>query len=76
MNKIFKKDPVEKIYKERIKICQGCPHMDNVGISCIVKGTQPCCAICGCSLSMKLRSLDSSCPHPNGPLWDKVDTNE
>lgn len=47
--------------------------MDKQGVSCVVGGTQPCCAICGCSLSLKLRSLDSICPHPNGPKWDKAD---
>jgi hypothetical protein len=25
-------------------------------------GTQPCCNLCGCSLSFKTRSLSSSCP--------------
>lgn len=35
----------------------------------MVKGTQPCCGECGCSLSLKLRSMDSECPHPDGPKW-------
>jgi len=39
----------------------------------MVVGTQPCCGICGCSLSMKLRSMDSQCPHPDGPKWDIAD---
>jgi len=45
--------------------------MDNQGLSCVVTGTQPCCSICGCSLSLKLRSLDSECPHPEGAKWSK-----
>lgn len=72
MNKIFKRDPVEKVYNERIKICKGCAKMDVLGSSCVVKGTQPCCNVCGCSLSLKLRSLDSVCPHPDGPKWDEA----
>jgi hypothetical protein len=73
INKIFKRDPVEKVYNERIKICKECPNLDNTGTKCMVVGTQPCCGICGCSLSMKLRSMDSQCPHPDGPKWDIAD---
>ena len=69
MNKIFKKDPIEVIYNKRKKICNGCPLIDAVGTSCMVPGTHPCCSACGCSLSMKLRSLDSECAHPDGPKW-------
>lgn len=47
--------------------------MDKEGKACVVAGTQPCCAICGCSLSLKLRSMDSKCPHPHGPKWDIAD---
>ncbi len=47
--------------------------MDTTGLTCVITGTQPCCGICGCSLAMKLRSMDSICPHPDGPLWDKAD---
>jgi hypothetical protein len=36
-------------------------------------GTQPCCSDCGCSLGLKLRSPDSSCPHPEGPKWKEVE---
>ena len=25
-------------------------------------GTQPCCSLCGCSLSFKVRALSSDCP--------------
>jgi hypothetical protein len=73
LNKIFKRDPIEKVYNERIKICNKCSSMDTVGTSCMITGTQPCCAVCGCSLAMKLRSLDSICPHPDGPKWKAVE---
>lgn len=73
LNKIFKRDPVERVYNERIKICKKCEAFDEFGAKCVVPKTQPCCGICGCSLSLKLRSLDSLCPHPNGPMWDKAD---
>jgi hypothetical protein len=43
--------------------------MDNIGTSCMIVGTHPCCSACGCSLSMKLRSPDSECAHPDGPKW-------
>jgi len=69
MNKIFKRSPVEKIYNERIKICKECPKMDDIGLTCVITGTQPCCSVCGCSLALKLRSLDSECPHPDGARW-------
>jgi len=56
-----------------MKICKECPKIDTVGLTCMVTGTQPCCSVCGCSLALKLRSLDSSCPHPDGPKWDIAD---
>ena len=68
-NKIFKKDPIEVIYNKRKKICDACSFKDSSGVSCMVPGTHPCCSACGCSLSMKLRSLDSECAHPDGPKW-------
>lgn len=72
MNKIFKKDPIEKLYKERLEICKGCDFMDKVGTTCVMPGTQPCCAACGCSFALKLRSPDSECAHPDGPKWKEV----
>lgn len=71
-NFIIKKDPVEAVAEKRLSICQGCPSLDRVGTDCAVKGTEPCCAICGCSLALKLRSMDSACPHPDGPKWKEV----
>jgi hypothetical protein len=61
-NKIFKKDDVEAIAKMRWAECKMCPLLDRKGLSCAVKGTQPCCSDCGCSLSIKIRSLSSACP--------------
>jgi len=68
-NNIFKKESVEEIASERRKICLGCPFYDKVGTDCYVVGTHPCCASCGCSLKLKLRSLSSSCPEGK---WDPV----
>jgi len=65
-NKMFKKEHVEEIYEERLKICKDCECYDTVGTGCSLKGTQPCCNVklggCGCSLSIKLRSLSTDCP--------------
>lgn len=69
LNKIFKKDKVEVVYKQRLNICKGCDLIDIKGDLCEVRGTNPCCGECGCSLSLKLRSLDSICPHPEGAKW-------
>jgi hypothetical protein len=55
-----------------MEICKSCPLMDIIGHSCLVHGTHPCCAACGCSLSLKLRSPDSECAHPDGPKWKEV----
>jgi hypothetical protein len=60
---------VEEIYVKRMKICNLCPLVDHTGNKCAIKGTQPCCAQCGCSLHFKLRSLDTKCPHPDGARW-------
>jgi hypothetical protein len=43
-------------------ICNECPSKDAIGKECMIKGTQPCCMLCGCSLGFKTRSLSSSCP--------------
>ncbi len=72
INKIFKTDPVEKVYYKRLMICNTCPLLDVKGEKCVVSGTHPCCGECGCSLSLKLRSLESECPHPDGAKWKEV----
>ena len=61
-NKIFKKQDIEDIADLRWMQCLGCPALDEQGKNCALPGTQPCCADCGCSLGLKLRSLSSSCP--------------
>jgi hypothetical protein len=68
-NKIFKSDAVEAIVQERNKTCLSCKHYDEQGLLCMVKGTGPCCGYCGCSLSIKQRSLSSSC---DLGLWREV----
>lgn len=71
-NKIFKKEHVEEIAAERMEICKGCPFIDLEGSKCEVRGTQPCCGKCGCSLSLKTRSLASNCGDEENPRWDAV----
>lgn len=74
-NKTFKKEHVEQVYEARIDICKGCKLYDTSGSGCALLGTQPCCSQdlsedvngvetkgCGCSLSLKGRSLSSACP--------------
>ncbi len=72
-NKLFKKEHVEAEAKLRWKICKECIFLDEEGSHCSVPGTQPCCADCGCSLAIKLRSLSSECPKGN---WLAVMTEE
>ena len=71
-NFIFKTDLTEDIYHMRMKICKKCPRIDVYGNLCTAPGTKPCCGVCGCSLALKLRSLESECPHPDGPKWKEV----
>ena len=60
---------LKQIVKLRYNHCISCKHFDNKGDKCAVNGTQPCCADCGCSLALKLRSLSSSCPQGK---WNAV----
>lgn len=62
VNNVFKKEHVEEISQKRINICITCPEIDYEGSMCAMPGTQPCCKSCGCSLSLKTRSLSSECP--------------
>jgi len=71
-NKLFLKADVEVIHDERMAICKVCPDFDGVGDKCYITGTQPCCAQCGCSLAIKLRSLSSGCGNEEEPRWDPV----
>lgn len=65
-NNIFKQEHVEAVYGQRLEVCKGCESYDIKGSGCAVTGTQPCCnkdsGGCGCSLSVKLRSLSTNCP--------------
>ena len=61
-NKIFKNDDVEAVAKLRWMECKLCPLLDKKGKSCAVPRTQPCCSDCGCSISLKIRSMSSDCP--------------
>ena len=61
-NKLFKKEHVEVIAKNRWQICIKCKSLDVKGDKCTMPGTQPCCGECGCSIAFKLRSLSSACP--------------
>jgi hypothetical protein len=72
-NKVFKKQHIEDIADERWIHCSVCPSLDVYGNDCAMKGTQPCCKDCGCSLGLKLRALSSSCPKGK---WDKVVPNK
>lgn len=72
-NSIFKNEFVETVAAQRNEICKSCPHVDNYGETCFLQGTQPCCSLCGCSLSLKQRSLSSAC---DDKRWDAVLTEE
>lgn len=65
-NSIFKKEDVEQIAQERMKICFFCDLYTETDKGCMVPGTAPCCnqdkGGCGCSLGFKTRSLSSECP--------------
>jgi len=61
-NTIIRDQFVEEIAAERMAKCNICVKRDDEGKSCVMPGTQPCCNLCGCSLSFKTRSLSSSCP--------------
>ena len=64
---------VERVAKIRDEVCQKCEHIDREGKSCIAPGTQPCCSLCGCCLSIKQRSLSSAC---DDHRWNAVLTQE
>lgn len=79
-NSLFKTQHVEEIANMRLDICEKCKLYTMLDEGCIIPGTGPCCDLeqggCGCSLSLKTRSLSSSCPHPKGPKWEAVLTEE
>lgn len=69
-NKLF--DRHKSMSEKRLDVCNNCELIDKKGSKCVVPGTQPCCGVCGCSLSLLTRSFDSECPHPNGNKWSKI----
>jgi len=75
-NKIFKKEHVEAEAAKRWAKCRQCPSLDTKGSKCMVKGTAPCCSECGCSLSLKTRSLSSDCPLGKWKALMDEDTEE
>jgi len=72
-NNIFKSEHIEEVARERKLICDGCPLLDNVGSTCLVPGTGPCCGSCGCSMKLKLRALSADCPEGK---WDAILSHE
>jgi len=72
-NKVFKRKDVENIAAERFNICSNCPNIDYSGDKCYMRGTQPCCALCGCDLSLKIRALSAAC---DDKRWDAVLSEE
>lgn len=61
-NYVARNSEVEALAATRMDICNECPLLDLKGSKCFAPGTQPCCGSCGCSLKLKTRSIDSSCP--------------
>ena len=53
-----------------------CPNIDLNGTKCEVLGTKPCCGLCGCSLSLKTRSLSSECADSDNIRWKAVLTEQ
>lgn len=68
----IKSEHVEQLAAERKAICDTCPLIDLEGSKCFMPGTSPCCGECGCSLKFKTRSMASECPHPDGPKWKAI----
>lgn len=62
LNLTFKRSKIESVFNKRYSICRNCPLLDLSGDECEVPGTEPCCGECGCSLKLKLRSMESECP--------------
>lgn len=59
-NLIWKNPEIEKIAKERAKICSVCPHITKIYT----------CGICSCVITAKVRNLNSNCPDKR---WFKND---
>lgn len=61
-NYVANDSEIEALAATRMDICNECPLLDLKGSKCFAPGTQPCCGSCGCSLKLKTRSVESSCP--------------
>jgi len=72
-NTILRDELVEDVARMRREICDKCEYLDKKGKQCAMKGTQPCCGDCGCSLTFKTRSLSSDCPQGK---WEALITEE
>jgi hypothetical protein len=72
-NTILRDELVEDVARMRREICDECEYLDTKGKECAMKGTQPCCGDCGCSLTFKTRSLSSDCPQGK---WEALITEE
>ena len=71
LNNTFRKSYIENVANNRYSICRQCNMFDTLGTKCEVKGTQPCCGDCGCSLKLKLRSMESECPQGKWSIHKK-----
>jgi len=57
-NSVIKSQEVEEVAKLRLTICDSCSEK-STDCAALIK---TCCAVCGCSLEFKSRSMQSSCP--------------
>lgn len=69
-NSLLRDEFVEDVSRVRTEVCNNC---EDKGDKCLVKGTSPCCNLCGCSLAFKTRSLSSECP---ANKWKALMTEE
>jgi hypothetical protein len=76
INLLLRKQEIEAIAAYRMSKCETCVFMDRKGSDCAVPGTQPCCSICGCCLSLLTRSLSTECSNDDNKLWHAVITQE
>ena len=72
-NSIFAIEHIEIIAEERLKICRNCVNIDEKGSNCLLPGSQPCCGLCGCKLSWKVRALSEKC---DDNKWEALLTPE
>jgi hypothetical protein len=73
-NVVFMSPAVEQLAEGRAKICATCPYaVEDSWLQAIGKLLKRMvglkCELCGCPISAKTRSVDETCPHPQGPKW-------